>query len=147
MSLFPDQALTVIFLPVTVSQADPGDIAVMNELFEDFAKAHATQNGYLLAQSLSPVAPLNQPHRLRSVWQSTNPHSVKGDIKHFIKTSTSHRRALDNDEVTGWIEVYAAYWKAVGEIIAGESGKVSFRKRQVIKSESYAKAVNMDQSV
>lgn len=96
----------------------------MNELFEDFAKAHAAQGGYMLAQTLSPVSPPGQPQRLRSIWQSTNSHSVKGDIKHFIKTNTSQRRGLDNDEINGWVEVYTAYWKAVGEIQAGESGKV-----------------------
>jgi hypothetical protein len=97
----------------------------MNELFEDFAKAHAMQNGYLLAQTLSPVPPPGQPHRLRSVWQSTNAHSVKGDIKHFIKTNTMHRTKLSADELNGWVEVYCSYWNAVGEIVAGETGRVS----------------------
>ena len=102
----------------------------MNELFEDFAKAHSAQNGYLLAQTLSPVPPPNQPHRLRSIWQSTNAHSVKGDIRHFIKTNNSHQRLLDNEEVNGWVDVYTAYWNAVGEILAGESGKVSLAQHQ-----------------
>lgn len=96
----------------------------MNELFEDFAKAHTLNNGYLLAQTLTPVAPPNEPHRLRRIWQSTNSHSVKGDIKHFIKSQSSHRKSLDHDEINGWVEVYAAYWNALGEIVAGESGKV-----------------------
>ncbi|KOS23335.1 Protein CSN12 -like protein [Escovopsis weberi] len=100
----------------------------MNDLFKDFANAHAEQNGYLLAQTLSPVSPADQPHRLRAVLQSTNSHSVKGDIKHFIKTATSHKRSLDHDEVKGWVEVYASYWAAVGEIVAGESGKSTWTK-------------------
>lgn len=100
----------------------------MNELFEDFAKAHTLNNGYLLAQTLTPVAPPNEPHRLRRIWQSTNSHSVKGDIKHFIKSQSSHRKSLDHDEINGWVEVYAAYWNALGEIVAGESGKSSWTK-------------------
>lgn len=94
----------------------------MNELFNDFAKAHASRNGYELAQTLSPVPLAHAPYRLMQVWQSTNSHSVKGDVKHFIKTST--RGSLDQDEINGWTEVYVAYWKAIGEILAGESGKV-----------------------
>lgn len=97
----------------------------MNDTFDQFTKAHISRNGYLLAQTLSPVPPSDDPHRLMAVWRSTNSHSVKGDIKHFIKTNTSHRHKLDNDEVNGWVEVYMAYWKAIGEILAGESGKVS----------------------
>ena len=96
----------------------------MNELFEEFAKAHKTRNGYELAQTLTPVAPPSQPHKLTKVWQSTNTHSVKGDVRHFIKASMSHRGGLSQDEVNGWTDVYTAYWKALGEILAGESGKV-----------------------
>ncbi|KAL6863149.1 COP9 signalosome (CSN) subunit [Amphichorda felina] len=100
----------------------------MNELFEEFAKAHKTRNGYELAQTLTPVAPPSQPHKLTQVWQSTNTHSVKGDVRHFIKASMSHRGGLSQDEVNGWADVYAAYWKALGEILAGESGKSSWTK-------------------
>ncbi|KAI6783149.1 Protein CSN12 [Emericellopsis cladophorae] len=100
----------------------------MNELFEDFAKARQARNGYELAQTLSPVPPTNKPHRLIRVSQSTNSHSVKGDIKHYIKTSVSHRGKLSQDALTGWVEVYAAYWKAIEEILAGEHGKSSWNK-------------------
>lgn len=96
----------------------------MNTLFDQFAEAHSQKNGYKLAQTLSPVAPPDDPHRLMAVWRSTNSHSVKGDIKHFIKSSTSHRRKMSHDETTGWVEVYTSYWKAIAEILAGESGKV-----------------------
>lgn len=96
----------------------------MNELFEEFAAAHASRNGYAIAQTLSPVPPPDQAHKLASIWQSTNAYSVKGDIKHFIKHNAKHRVPLDQNEVNGWVEVYTAYWKAVGEIISGENGKV-----------------------
>ncbi|PFH62454.1 hypothetical protein XA68_13521 [Ophiocordyceps unilateralis] len=98
----------------------------MDDLFEAFAQAHAIQNGYLLAQTLSPVAPPEDPRRLVRIWQSTNGHSARGDIKHFIKAQTAHRRSLDPEEVSGWVEVYFSYWKALGEILAGESGKSSW---------------------
>lgn len=96
----------------------------MNELFQEFAAAHASHNGYALAQTLSPVPPPNHAHKLASIYQSTNSHSVKGDIKHFIKHNASTRGTIDHDEVNGWVEVYTAYWKALGEILSGESGKV-----------------------
>ncbi|KNB11208.1 protein CSN12 [Fusarium oxysporum f. sp. lycopersici 4287] len=100
----------------------------MNTLFDQFAEAHSQKNGYKLAQTLSPVAPPDDPHRLMAVWRSTNSHSVKGDIKHFIKSSTSHRRKMSHDETTGWVEVYTSYWKAIAEILAGESGKSTWTK-------------------
>lgn len=97
----------------------------MNNLFEDFAKARASKHGYLLAQTLSPVPPPSDLSRLSSVWRSTNAHSVKGDIKHFIKSSLGHRGGLSHDELSGWVDIFAAYWNATGEIVAGESGRVS----------------------
>ncbi|KAL7796857.1 hypothetical protein V8C37DRAFT_371711 [Trichoderma ceciliae] len=100
----------------------------MNELFKGFARAHAEQNGYLLAATLSPISPPEHPQRLRSIWQSSNPSSIKGDIKHFIKSNSSHQRSLDHEEIKGWVEVYAAYWNAVGDIIAGEGGKSTWTK-------------------
>ncbi|KAF4465195.1 CSN12 [Fusarium albosuccineum] len=100
----------------------------MNETFEQFAQAHMERNGYKLAQTLSPVAPPEDPHRLLSLWRSTNSHSVEGDIKHFIKSSTSHRRKLDRGQTTGWVEVYNSYWKATGEILAGKDGKSTWTK-------------------
>lgn len=119
----------------------------MNDLFHDFAQAHAGQNGYQLAQTLSPVAPPGQPNRLKAIWQSTNFHSVKGDIKHFIKTNTSHRQKLDHTEANGWGEVYMAYWKAIGEILAGESGKVRGLVFHLRISSLTGVAVFMDQSL
>ncbi|QUC23702.1 uncharacterized protein UV8b_07943 [Ustilaginoidea virens] len=100
----------------------------MNKLFEDFAKAHTIRNGYLLAQTISPVAPANEPHRLRRIWQSTNAQGAKGDIKHLIKSKKLNGTSLNRDEVNGWADVYVAYWNAIGEILAGESGKCSWTK-------------------
>lgn len=97
----------------------------MNELFKGFARAHAEQNGYLLAATLSPISPPDKPQRLRQIWQSSNPSSIKGDVKHFIKSNSSHQRNLDHEEIKGWVEVYAAYWNAIGDIVAGEDGKVT----------------------
>lgn len=96
----------------------------MNELCQEFAAAHVIRNGYAIAQTLSPVAPQGEPHKLESIWQSTNSHSVKGDIKHFIKHNSTHQGSLKANELNGWVEVYAAYWVAVCEIKLGETGKV-----------------------
>lgn len=100
----------------------------MNELFDEFANAYQTRNGYHLARSLAPVAPPTEPHKLTRVWQSTNHHSAKGDVKHFLKASSGHRAGPDRDELEGWTEVYTAYWKATGEILAGEKGTGSWTK-------------------
>lgn len=93
----------------------------MNQLFEDFAKAHAAQNGYLLAQTLSPVPLADNPNRLLAIVQGSNSYSLKGDVKHFIDLHTStkgRRQSVDKHELKGWVDVYVSYWKAVQEILA-----------------------------
>lgn len=110
----------------------------MNEMFEDFAKAHALHDGYLLAQTLSPVAPPNKSYRLQRIWLSTSSHNAKADIKQLIKSQKSQLRSVDHEELSAWVEVYLAYWNAVGEILAEQSGKVcSYHVESFHRTDSY----------
>lgn len=93
----------------------------MDGLFAEFADAYEKQNGYLLASTLTPVNPRGQPDRLKSIRASTNAHSVGDDIHRLIKRNA---RGIGRKEMSGWIEVYTGYWTAVGDINAGEDGKV-----------------------
>lgn len=106
----------------------------MQNLFDDVGTAFANSNGWDLARTLSPIAPSDDPDRLRLFWQSTNHHAAKQDIKHFLLESLSGRVTLDRDYtrtvIGGWVEVYVAFWKAIGEILAVEgdaaaNGRVS----------------------
>ncbi|KAK0384207.1 hypothetical protein NLU13_8295 [Sarocladium strictum] len=102
----------------------------MNELFAAFAAACASEDGYALAQTFTPIAPPSNPRYLWQIRQSTNLHTAKSDIKHFLTTSLKSQRnkGVTNDEIKGWVDVYEAYWKALGEITAGETGKSSWTK-------------------
>jgi COP9 signalosome complex subunit 12 len=93
----------------------------MDGLFADFGAAMAERNGYKLAATLLPIAPRDQPGRLNFIWGSTNHHGVKGDVKHFINEH-GYRAQLTRDEVSGWVEVYSAYWRALGEILPMQNG-------------------------
>jgi len=97
----------------------------MDVLFQDFSKAFASGSGPLLAATLSPVPPAHRESYLTEVWSSTNAHNVQHDIKRAIDSSPVRSR-LDSDEVKGWVDVYTAYWKVVGDILAvRESVRVS----------------------
>ncbi|WYZ44200.1 hypothetical protein EsH8_VII_000636 [Colletotrichum jinshuiense] len=98
----------------------------MEGLFEEFRNAYKARSGYSLAQTLQPFSPANKPDKLRSIWLSTNVQEVKADVKYMLlgRSSGSKKFKLDNDETNGWVEVYTAYWKAIGEIlkVEGDSG-------------------------
>lgn len=87
----------------------------MDRLFRDFGKAVHAGDGTALAATLVPEAPLNDPSRLRNIWNGARSHDAKPSIKRKIQNSTD---ALNHSEVQGWTEVYYAYWKALGEIIS-----------------------------
>lgn len=119
--LFLKTPITLFNKPLVHFWAD------MNQLFEDFAKAHAKQNGYLLAQTLSPVPLADSPNRLLAIVQGSNSYSLKGDVKHFIDLHTStkgRRQSVDKHELKGWVDVYVSYWKALQEILAVDSRRV-----------------------
>ena len=73
----------------------------MNELFEGFAVAYANEDGYALARTFTPIAPTSNPRYLWQIRESTNLHSVKSDIKHFLTTSLKSRRNIGGDEIKG----------------------------------------------
>jgi COP9 signalosome complex subunit 12 len=99
----------------------------MDSLFNDFGKAIKAENGYLLAETLSPITTGGNADWLRAIWSSTNHHSVKDDVKRGIQGNIS-RSSLSFKQVQGWVEVYAAYWRAVGEILAAEDPTTSSRR-------------------
>lgn len=101
----------------------------MESHFKDFAEAYMGMKGYDLAQTLSPIPPADKPDRLRAVWLSTNHHGVKDDVTHgLVKALTSrsgYPREEVKEELKGWTDIFSAYWKAIGELLAVEGDGVA----------------------
>ncbi|KAL9614222.1 MAG: hypothetical protein Q9167_001310 [Letrouitia subvulpina] len=92
----------------------------MNRLFYTFQEAHLLFSGPLLSTTLTPIAPASDPHALHQLHVDTNVFSVAGDIRGCIENSTLR---LSKAETNAWVDIYVAYWKAIGEIGRAESGK------------------------
>ncbi|KAK3341221.1 protein CSN12 [Lasiosphaeria hispida] len=86
----------------------------MDTIFKQFAEAQVKCLGYDLSHTLSPDL---SHENLRAVFKSCNAHDVKTVIKRGIQNS-GVGGSLPKEEVQGWVEVYHAYWKAVGELLA-----------------------------
>ncbi len=93
----------------------------MDQLFENFKRAYETGNGYDLSMTLSPVSPASDPDRLTKFFRSTNYGQAQRDFKNRILHDNTSPFVLPQEEGNGWVEVYLAYYKAVGEILKAES--------------------------
>jgi len=100
----------------------------MDPIFDDFRKAYEEGNGYDLSMTLSPVDPDDQPDRLYKFFRSTNFAQVKKDLQYRILYDNAAPFKLPAEEGNGWVEVYLAYWKAVGEILNAENAPKSNAK-------------------
>lgn len=90
----------------------------MDAVVFDFAQAIKAQDGYALAETLSPVPPKNDSGRLYDLRRATNAYSVLSDFRFAIGQNPNFK--LDRQESAAWIDVYVAYWKAVSEILTAE---------------------------
>lgn len=92
----------------------------MENFFRDFQDAVASNNGYQLSDTLLP-SPLSEDlDRLRRFYDSTTAANVKKDIQYCILYDKSSQVRLSRDEGNAWVDVYAAYWSAVGEILKAD---------------------------
>ena len=87
----------------------------MDSLIAAFASATEQRNGYALAETLSPVPPTNDSGRLYALQRSANAFSIQSELRY--KIGSLH---LDKTESNTWVDVYVAYWKAIGEILSAE---------------------------
>lgn len=90
----------------------------MNKLAAEFSSAIASSDGYGLAATLSPVPPANDGARLYTLQRDTNEYKVQADFRRLFNRGAASN--LDKRERDAWVDVYAAYWKAVGEILVAE---------------------------
>lgn len=89
----------------------------MDQIFTDFRQAHQWGSGSLLKSTLLPLPTPARPDRLTSFYESTNKLNVGSDIRAQIFNRYHPAYRLSRNEGEAWIEVYVAYWRAVGEIL------------------------------
>jgi COP9 signalosome complex subunit 12 len=92
----------------------------MDALIREFRKAYAGERGNDLAKTITPDL-TDSPEKLLSVWGSArNAQAIKDDLQFLFVRDKSAQLRMSREEAQGWQEVYLAYWKALGEILAVE---------------------------
>lgn len=94
----------------------------MDTLFQDFKQAQAVGSGPLLATTITPIAPSVDPNRLRKLYDDSNSFSIASDIRYGLLDHKQTDLRFSKAEGTAWVDVYVAYWKALGAIFEAENG-------------------------
>lgn len=87
----------------------------MASIFADFKEAQAIGSGPRLAATVIPISPPEEPNRLRDFYYFTNPESVHPGLRYYLFHDNGPR--LPRHEQTAWVDIYVAFWNAVGELL------------------------------
>ena len=99
-------------------------IANMTAVAALFREAHLRRSGPLLASTLEPISPSNDPNRLRSFYNGFNSGNPLVSIK-FGLLGPVISKCLSETESQAWVDLYAAFWNAAGELITSESAEIN----------------------
>lgn len=92
----------------------------MGTLANEFRYAYTNGSGPGLAAVLTPIATRDDPDRLRSFYNFSNPAYLTKDLNSSFFHGKSPR--VSKSEQHAWVEIFTAYWEAVGEVLKFEDG-------------------------
>ncbi|KAJ1327912.1 COP9 signalosome complex subunit 12 [Microdochium nivale] len=90
----------------------------MDSLIKEFRVAYSSMKGDQIAETIHPNIQ-RYSSRLQAVWGRGNLRETQGDLDFLFRQDKS-RPKIPKEEANGWYEIFLAYWKAVGEILAAE---------------------------
>lgn len=90
----------------------------MDIVFRDFKQAQLVASGPLLSTTITPICPPEDPNRLQNFHAASSSFSIQQDVRYGILHHANTDARFSKSEGQAWVEVYVAYWKAIGKIIA-----------------------------
>ena len=88
----------------------------MDKITTPFRWAHDKEEGYALAEVLSPIPPAEDPRRLINIRGGTNSFTVQGDLQASFKRI----KGLSQQEREIWVDIFIHYWKSINALLAAQ---------------------------
>ncbi|KAF2155311.1 hypothetical protein K461DRAFT_111253 [Myriangium duriaei CBS 260.36] len=88
----------------------------MEKIIIPFRRAFEREEGYALAEVLSPLPPSDDPERFYAIQRSANSFTIQSDLRSAFKSVR-----LDPQEREIWVDVFVHYWKSINDILAAEA--------------------------
>ena len=98
----------------------------MEDLFRDFKQAQLAGSGPLLATTINPLAPPTDSSRLHRIYNDSNSFSIASDVRFGLLDHKHTELRFSKVEGNAWVDVYVAYWKALGAILEAENAGLDF---------------------
>ncbi|OQE24480.1 hypothetical protein PENSTE_c007G03417 [Penicillium steckii] len=92
----------------------------MGTLANEFRMAYLNGSGPGLAAVLTPIATRDDPDRLRSFYNFSNPAYLNKDLSSSLFHGKTPK--VSKAEQNAWVDIFAAYWEAAGEVLKFEAG-------------------------
>ncbi|KKK24362.1 hypothetical protein ARAM_000876 [Aspergillus rambellii] len=93
----------------------------MDTILEDLRLGHHKGSGRHLAAALTPIDTPRLPNRLKSFYKRWPAAQVPSNIRQCILQAPARDSPkLPKQELNAWVDVFTAYWRAVGEIVQFE---------------------------
>lgn len=102
----------------------------MDSLIKEFRVAYSSMKGDQIAETIHPNIQ-RYSSRLQAVWGRGNLRETQGDLDFLFRQDKS-RPKIPKEEANGWYEIFLAYWKAVGEILAAEGLRSDAKVRDIV---------------
>ncbi|KAL4763399.1 protein csn12 [Aspergillus foveolatus] len=87
----------------------------MDTILRDLEAGHRLGSGPRLAAALTPVDTPENPDRLKSFYYFSNAAQLPASLRYYISQLNGEK--IPKQDLNAWVDIFSAYWKAVGEIV------------------------------
>lgn len=87
----------------------------MDRIVVPLRRAFEREDGYALAEVISPLPPADDAGRLYSIQRAVNSFSIQPELRSALKSIFP-----DHEEKDSWIDILTHYWKSITDLLAAE---------------------------
>ncbi|KAL4949924.1 hypothetical protein BDW69DRAFT_173315 [Aspergillus filifer] len=87
----------------------------MDSILGELEAGHRLGSGPRLAAALTPIDTPQDPRRLVTFYNFSNAAQISASLRYYISNIGGPR--IPKQELNSWIDIFSAYWRAVGEIV------------------------------
>lgn len=101
----------------------------MDWLSAEFRGAYTDGNGQKLSDTLLPPSQSHNITALYSFYGTCNEYNIEDSLRYIFQGQGQNRLSISKSELKAWTEIYAAFWKFLGDAITNQVDSRVRRRR------------------